>query len=62
MSENYTEISIRGNQLVSGAKVDVVDLCYSVAFNGKMQRLLKNISFNLDVFDNLFRFFIYSWT
>jgi ABC-type multidrug transport system ATPase subunit len=48
MSENYTEIPIRGNQVVSGAKVDVVDLCYSVALNGKMQRLLKNISFNLD--------------
>jgi len=48
MSENYTENPIRGNQVVSGAKVDVVDLCYSVALNGKMKRLLKNVSFNLD--------------
>jgi ABC-type multidrug transport system ATPase subunit len=36
------------NQLISGAKVDVVDLCYSVALNGKMKRLLTNVSFNLD--------------
>jgi len=35
-------------QLVSDAKVDVVDLCYSVELNGKMKRLLKNVSFNLD--------------
>ena len=31
-----------------GAKVDVTDLCYSVVVNGKMKRLLKNVSFNLD--------------
>ena len=49
MSENYTENPIRSNNhVVSGAKVDVVDLCYSIALNGKMQRLLKNVSFNLD--------------
>ena len=37
------------NQLISGAKVDVVDLCYSVALNGKMNvSLLTNVSFNLD--------------
>jgi ABC-type multidrug transport system ATPase subunit len=46
---DYIENPIRvNNQLISGAKVDVVDLCYSVALNGKMKRLLTNVSFNLD--------------
>jgi len=46
---DQTENPIRvKDQYVSGAKVDVVDLCYSVALNGKMKRLLKNVSFNLD--------------
>ena len=31
-----------------GAKVDAVDLCYSIVVNGKMQRILKNVSFGLD--------------
>ena len=49
MSNHYTENPIRVNdQFISRVKVDVVDLCYSVALNGKMKRLLKNVSFNLD--------------
>ena len=30
-----------------GAKVDAVDLCYSIVVNGKMKRILKNVSFSL---------------
>ena len=31
-----------------GAKVDAVDICYSIVLKGKLKRILKNISFGLE--------------
>ena len=39
------------NQVVSGAngaKVDCVDLCYSVTFGTTVKKILRNVSFSLD--------------
>ena len=32
----------------SGAKLDAIDLCYSVIINGKLKKILKNINFSLE--------------
>ena len=48
--DNYTDNPIigRNQHIGNGAKVNVTDLCYSVVINGKMKRILKYVSFNLD--------------
>ena len=32
----------------NGAKLDAIDLCYSVIINGKLKKILKNVSFSLE--------------
>lgn len=32
----------------TGAKLDAIDLCYSVIINGKLKKILKNINFSLE--------------
>jgi len=40
----HSPANIRSN----GAKVDCVDLCYTVTFGDTVKKILKNISFSLD--------------
>ena len=49
MSETAASIEAprSSSAIKMGAKVDVVDLSYSILLNGKMKRLLKNVSFTI---------------
>jgi len=47
-STSSSSSSLKDSDRKNGAKLDAIDLCYSVIINGKLKKILKNINFSLE--------------
>ena len=46
---DYTQYdNTSSKNAIKGAKLDIIELCYSVVINNKLKKILKNVSFSLE--------------